>query len=164
MDIEIKSIKYGTMKCYIDDCDYESIKDYKWHISKGKTGFYARSNIKGKKTLMHRYLMNFPQNGVDHKNSNGLDNRRDNLRNCSQSENLMNLRKRKTATSIYKGVNFNKALKKYASRIQRDKKQIHLGYFETEDQAAVAYNMAAVKYFGEFARPNVNIMMHKGVN
>jgi hypothetical protein len=72
----------------------------------------------------------------------------------------MNRRIGKNNTTGYKGVTFNKHAKAYKASIKKDL----IGYYKTADQAAIAYNIAAVKYFGEFAHLNENIMMHKGLH
>ena len=100
---------------------------------------------------------------VDHINGDTLDNRKQNLRICTQSGNCMNRRKGANKTSIYKGVTFLKSKKRWMAQIKTKGNRKPLGTFKTEDKAAIAYNIAAIKMFGEFARPNYNIMMHKGV-
>lgn len=108
--------------------------------------------------------MNFPENMViDHINNNSLDNRKSNLRLCTKRENSLNCIKRVKGTSLYKGVHYEEGRKKYTAQIMVNRKHIFLGRFKTEDQAAMAYNIAALKYFGEFARPNINIMMQKSI-
>jgi hypothetical protein len=94
---------------------------------------------------------------VDHINHNTLDNQKStNLRVCTHSENLQNARKHKISnTSPYKGV-IIMGKKAYAF-IVVDKKKIRLGKFETPELAAVAYNKAAIKYFGEFACINEEV-------
>jgi len=171
MEIIIKSHKYGEKKVLIDDEDLEKIKEHIWHLQYAKTikGFYVNrhsKSIKGKRSCisLHRYIVD-AQRGevVDHINHNTLDNRKENLRKCTHSQNSGNRNKMtQKCSSHYKGVTYNLKTNKYIATIQPNNTSVHLGYFETEDQAAIAYNIAAVKYFGEFARPNDNIMMHKG--
>ena len=92
---------------------------------------------------------------VDHRNGDGLDNRRDNLRLATHSENMMNRPKIKSpTTSRFVGVYFDKARRLWVARIHLNGKCIWLGRFATEIEAAKAYDEAAKKYHGEFARLN----------
>ena len=90
---------------------------------------------------------------IDHKDGNTLDNRKDNLRFCTCQQNNMNSKPRK-GTSIYKGVSWSKRKKKWETGIFVNKKTIHLGYYKSEEEAALVYNLAASIHFGEFARLN----------
>ena len=167
MELKINSKKHGEFIVIIDDEDYNEVKKYNWSASIRKkeysTKIYIETRTGGDYKLLHRLIKNFPTGfSVDHINGNTLDNRKSNLRICSHKENCRNVSKSlKKTSSVYKGVSFDKKSKKYHSYIKVNQKRHHLGYFETEDQASIAYNIAAVKYFGEFARPNINIMMHK---
>lgn len=156
----IKSPKHGKHICLYDDADYKIIKKYKWHLhvhEKGKR-IYAIAHIykKGKDTkiYMHRLLMGFPKKSVDHRNCNGLDNRRCNLRVSTVGQNTSNQRMRSDNKSGYKGVWFNSDEQKYCANIQFNYKHISLGAFSSAILAAKAYNKGAIKYFGEFARLN----------
>jgi len=93
-------------------------------------------------------------NQLDHKDGNGINNSIDNLRPATQTQNMGNARKRERTSSIYKGVCFYKALRKWHAYININYKRTHLGYFENEMDAAKAYNRAAVDKFGEYARLN----------
>jgi hypothetical protein len=167
VEIKINSIKHGEQIVLIDDEDYIKISEYKWSVVKYRenSGLYAVGNLKNKKISMHRLLMGSPEKlYVDHIDHNTLDNRKRNLRVCNNSENNINkFKNKKGKTSEYKGVS-KTIYNTYKAEIRFDKKRLKLGTFKNEDQAAIAYNIAALKYQGEFARPNVNIMMHKGFN
>lgn len=101
---------------------------------------------------MHRFIMN-AQKGqiIDHINGNGLDNRKENLRFCTHRQNAYNLITGTNKTSKYKGVHLLKNNGLWCVQIKIPNKRIRLGNFEREDDAALAYNEAAIKYFGEFA-------------
>ena len=91
---------------------------------------------------------------VDHWNGDGLDNRRRNLRAATPSQNQHNRRKRLGCSSRFKGVHWHKRHGKWAAKIRIDGRQLHLGYFPVERDAAAAYNLAANQEFGEFALTN----------
>jgi hypothetical protein len=91
---------------------------------------------------------------IDHINSSGLDNRRSNLRICTFSENLLNTAKYKNNKSGYKGVVWFKSVQKWWANINFKKKQYSLGYFDSLEEAAKAYDKGALKYHGAYARLN----------
>jgi len=163
MDIVIKSKKYGNHILMIDDEDYDKIKEHVWHIafSKEKKTFSVLTNIKnGEKYTpksIHRLLTNCPKGlVVDHKNHNAFDNRKENLRICTNAENCRNvIRNKDGRSSIYKGVFYYSRQKLYRAAITLDRKKIFLGQFESERAAAEAYNKAAVEYHKEFACLNI---------
>lgn len=148
----------------VDDEDYEFLNQWKWKAvvtrSKNTEKVYAcrtprigpRSENKYASVVMHRLIMNTPKGKVtDHINGNTLDNRRENLRICTQAENLMN--KQKTyGKSSYKGVIPHGH--RWVAIIGINGKRLHLGYFSTEVDAAKAYNIAARFCFGSFAKFN----------
>lgn len=145
----------------VDDEDFEYLNQWKWHClfqAKGKHIYAKRTVSEPKKHClrMHRIIMNCPKNMiVDHINGNTLDNRKENLRICTKNQNNMNISKREKTINKYKGVTKNKARHRpFYAVIGVNKKRIYLGSFYTEIQAAVAYNEAAIKYHGEFAKLN----------
>lgn len=141
----------------VDAKDFERLSQYKWCalLKHPKIGYWiATTTIENKKISMHRFIMNFPKNKeVDHKNHNGLDNQRCNLRICTHAENQQNKNVFK-GISKFKGVTKHKFARKWMSHIGFNCKSIHLGYFNSEIEAARAYDQAAVKCFGEFAYTN----------
>jgi hypothetical protein len=147
----------------VDDADFGIVNKYKWHVYRRNHIVYAISTIreKGKrKTIyLHQVIMGTMNKGreiqIDHIDGNGLNNIRENLRRCTGFQNQHNRRRCRKSTSKYKGVNWNIGTKKWISRICCNRKRIHLGYFKNELDAAIAYNAAAIKYFGEFARLNI---------
>jgi AP2 domain len=149
----------------VDDADYERVSQFKWYALETPCGaFYACRTKRlpnGGKTsqLMHRFILGLhsSRRKGDHKDGDGLNNQRNNLRRCSSSQNSRNCRKQRTGrSSRYKGVRWHKRDKVWTAQIQ-----IHvsgeskfLGHFEVEEDAARAYDAAARKYFGRFARLN----------
>lgn len=145
-------ILYGGQVALVDDADFRKIACYSWSATSG-TVIYAQRKNGRKNVLLHREIMAAPDNlQVDHINGNGLDNRRANLRVCTRSQNLWNQRRRAKNTSGFKGVNKNGDT--WRARIKVNNKEIALGCYKDAIQAAKAYDYAAKKYFGEFAKTN----------
>jgi hypothetical protein len=142
----------------VDDADYDWINQWKWIAHRDGKKWYAdrtENGLLGPKTIkMHRLILGNTSKETDHINGNGLDNRRSNLRECSTSENQRNKSKRDSNTSGYKGVSFNKFAKKFHAQIRVNGRRIHLGYFRTAEEAAIAYDDAAKIYHGNFANVN----------
>lgn len=143
----------------IDDVDYPKVSVHKWFAERRNNGrIYAVTNIltpKGKRPLrMHRLIAGKNGFDVDHRDRDGLNNRRKNLRACTRSQNLMNQLKRKACLSIYKGVTFVKEKKLWRASIDINLSKKFIGYFSSEKDAALAYNAMARKLFGDYHRPN----------
>ncbi|MFA6281244.1 MAG: AP2 domain-containing protein [Candidatus Omnitrophota bacterium] len=153
----------------VDDADYEELNKYKWQAKKNKLTFYATRTViigdikssrnplrKRTSVLMHREIVNAAKGwDVDHANHNGLDNRRTNLRLCSRSENQGNRINSCNSTSKYKGVSWDKVKRKWRARIACGKKNTSIGRFNSEIEAAKAYDKKAKELFGEFAYLNM---------
>lgn len=144
----------------IDDADWDLVKQYRWYAQKHTDGnnWYAISTD-SKRIKMHRLILGLPAKVplVDHKDRNGLNNRRENLRICTPKQNRGNALKSKNNTSGFKGVVLNtteKRTKPWMAYMKQDNKSKTLGYFLTAEEAARAYDRAAVTHFGEFARLN----------
>lgn len=143
------------IEAIIDDEDYEYLNQWKWCAHKEGYAVRSASKQNGKREYirMHRLIMNAKKGQIiDHINCNKVDNRKENLRFCTDMQNSQNQKKRKGLTSLYKGVDLFRG--KYRAFIRVNKKQIYLGTFENEEAAAEAYNNAAINYHGEFARIN----------
>jgi len=138
----------------VDDADYKRLAAEDWVLTKSG---YAQS-MDRPRVLMHRHIMRPIKEGitVDHINRNRLDNRKSvNLRFATYSEQRRNTKKRRDCTSKYKGVRRSKSGSWIASIKPPNSKQVRLGTFDDEVEAAKAYNKAAKKHFGEFANLNV---------
>ncbi|MDD5010925.1 MAG: AP2 domain-containing protein [Phycisphaerae bacterium] len=141
----------------VDPEDYEKLAedDWQYYENKSKNRYAVQMEVR-KIVYMHRVIMNAPAGYlVDHRNGDGLDNRKSNLRLATQAENSRNKRKTKKAvTSKYKGVSLRKKENKWVAHIDYQGRRIHLGFFKNEEDAAKAYDEAAKLYHGEFASLN----------
>lgn len=139
----------------VDDEDYDFLSQWKWCAH--SSGYAVRSEIcegKCKTIWMHRIIMNTPEGmKTDHKDGNRINNQKSNLRHCTTSQNGANRQSQK-ASSIYKGVSWNKKIKRWKSAIKINGNVHFLGWFKNEIGAALAYNNSAKKFFGEFAKLN----------
>jgi len=140
----------------VDADDYERLAKYKWHCRRAKNHFYAFRADGPNIIAMHREITGAPKGlVVDHINRNSLNNRKTNLRTCTQAQNLYNKRPRANKMySRYKGLTREKRTNKWSVRICKSGKSIHLGYFTDEIQAALTYDRKAKELFGEFAYLN----------
>ncbi len=138
----------------VDAADYPWLSEYKWHVvAPGKE--YAGRKQQGKTVYMHREIMQPPLGMmVDHIDGNSLNNCRRNLRNCTNQQNMQNIRKSPRVGSRYKGVYYDKRRRTFSAKICHNGKSYHLGTFATEIEAARAYDRKALELFGEFARLN----------
>lgn len=142
----------------VDIEDFEELNQWSWHcfFDKSHQGFYARRALPGeKKVLMHRYIMRAtPDVDVDHRDTDSLNNRRSNLRVATRQQNCFNRGKNQNNNSGYKGVAWHKAGNKWRASIAVNRKTKWLGLFNTAEEAAIAYNLAALEFHGEFAYLN----------
>jgi hypothetical protein len=157
---EYKEIPLSQGKVALVDAeDYEYLNQFKWHArTDGKRFYVTRTIYKSgnfSKIQMHRLIMNpLERMYIDHINSDGLDNRKCNLRICNQAQNSMNSRKLIKTHSQFKGIHLDKRYNCWIARIGISYKRKYLGQFKNEIAAALAYNEAAKKYYGEFAKLN----------
>lgn len=145
----------------VDDADYEWLAQWQWHAA-GPKQYAARRLGKAENpakpiVYMHNEIMKPPiDREVDHINGDNRDNRRCNMRFCTRSQNCANTRPIKGYK--FKGVAYLKGVRegglRFHARIKVNRQVIILGNYATEEDAARAYDVAAVKYFGEFARLN----------
>ena len=147
----------------IDDEDFELIYPYSWVACKTDKKWYARARVPnslntgktGKLISMHRFLMKAGKGEeVDHKDGNGLNNTRDNIRKSTSSQNKWNSKDR-GSNSGFKGVYFDKPRKRYQAYITKFRKRTLLGRYLNAKDAALAYDRAAVREFGQFSKLNL---------
>lgn len=136
----------------VDPEDYQTLVERKWSAEHG----YAVSGHDTPKLRMHRVVMNAPDGTfVDHKNGDKTDCRKSNLRICSRAQNNRNVKRRNHArVSRFKCVTWFSHISKWGAYIRVNRKRIHLGVYYSEEEAALAYNTAALEHFGEFALLN----------
>lgn len=135
----------------IDDGDFERVSSYVWHMHMG----YPSTNLRpGKKIFLHQYIFG---DGImrDHKDGDALNNQRDNLRICTFGENARNAKLRIDNTTGAKGVcRTHTIVEKYEARIRVSEQRIYLGQYQSVDEAAHAYNKAAILLHGDFCKLN----------
>ncbi|MBA7712065.1 hypothetical protein ES703_121034 [subsurface metagenome] len=141
----------------VDDEDFEYLSQFKWHAVIVGHNWYANRGIKtldGYKN--QRMQWDILGKNTDHKNGDGLDNRRDNLRICTKAQNNRNQRRVPTELTPYKGA--KRKIYRYRimweAQIKVNARPVYLGLFGEPEEAALAYNWAALNYFGEFAALN----------
>lgn len=141
----------------VDDADYELLRGYSWQFLKGYAKRAIKVNGKSKTIMMHRQILGLAPGEIgDHINGDRLDNRRANLRKTDETGNARNVRKsiRRRCSSRFKGVCWSHRGRRWQAAIAIKHQKRWLGYFDTEIEAAIAYNRAAKRHFGEFASPN----------
>lgn len=142
----------------VDDADFQHLTQWLWHAHKGKGERWYAYRKEGpraaQKTIaMHRQIINAPPDlEVDHRDNDGLNNQRYNLRVCTHAQNGQNRGKLSTNTTGYKGV--YPYYGRYLAKIGVNRETIPLGDFTTPEEAARVYDEAARKYHGPFAKTN----------
>lgn len=138
----------------VDEKDLPKVLNHRWRAVKPRYVWYACAFVGRRMIFMHRLIGGDGKLEIDHRNGNGLDNVRKNIRRSTRSQNASNRSRTKGNTSGYKGVIFDRRFKKWYSRIGVGGKLIYLGCFKSSREAAAVYNKAAVEYHGEFAYLN----------
>lgn len=140
----------------VDAVDFERLSQWDWYANWNvdTQSFYARRcNEERRHVWMHHVVLGLESGKYgDHANHNTLDNRRNNLRECTYAQNHQNRRKQKK--KLYKGTAWHKCTKRWVATICSNRKKTCLGYFKSEEEAAHAYDAEARKRFGEFAHLN----------
>lgn len=149
----------SSFPALIDEEDYPKVSNFKWRLN--PKGYVIATYWKGGKmreVLLHRLVLGVSDSSnVDHIHHNKLDNRKLEIRIASSTQNQGNRRKLKPGLSKFKGVCWHKNKRKWIAHLRTKNGLKHLGYFVKETDAAAAYNIAAIEYFGkDFA--NINII------
>lgn len=161
--ITINSPTHGIHEVLVDDEYYDMLNAVKWVIRKNEDCIYAQhsmpypSSKKGQKAIqMHRVILGLrnPKIFVDHKDRNGLNNQKNNLRACTTSENNKNRKSVGASKYLGVGIKVNKTKTYWRATISVNNKGIYLGVFKDEEAAARAYDEAAKIHHGEFANLN----------
>lgn len=153
--MKLLSLTQGKV-AIVDDEDFDFLNQWKWYNANGYAarkkyervgiGLYAYKTL-----FLHSLLC--PSDGVtDHVNGNSLDNRKINLRACTQKQNVWNTPKKVTNTSGYKGVSYHKPSGKWVAQIYEVGRKRYLGIFKDIGEAKAAYDKAARRLHGEYAR------------
>lgn len=140
----------------VDDTDFEKVRNYKWSAATRKHLCYAQSRINGKCVLLHAFLLK-PALGmeIDHRDGNGLNNLRSNLRICTHAQNQQaHHRSNFLGTSKFRGVSFETWSNRWRTQVSKGGKRLYSKRFDSEEEAARAYDKKARELFGEYASPN----------
>lgn len=144
------------MKYNISDVDWFRASEYEWSAIRYGNKYYLRADINGKRIYMHRFILGVSDSKVtiDHKDGDGLNNQRDNLRIATRSQNGANRSGEGRGASKFIGVFWNKKKRYWYAQIKCNYKRIYIGSAKTENEAANLYNKKAAELFGEFATIN----------
>ena len=160
-ELIIESPKHGVHVVQYDAPDADKIEPYTWYLMKGHSTYYAKRNLPRRADgsrptpiLLHRDLAGCSKGMmVDHINGNGLDNRQENIRICTMSQNMMNRSKTRDNSTGYKGVykTGDSKLNPYSAKIQKDGKVYCLGHYKTAEEAYEVRKKKEKELFGEFS-------------
>ncbi len=152
----VECILPNNTKFQFDFNDFALVSQYRWQQTPNG---YFRASLGSREAghiLLHHLIMGFPPKGMvtDHKDGNRGNNRRSNLRFCTNTDNVRNSAIKRNNMTGYKGVSYDKRRNTWVARIYVNGVDKHLGSFNTPEQAAIAYDNAAIAIHGEFARTN----------
>lgn len=148
---KVEIISTNGVSFYIDKLDEELIRKYKWHVCTDKKGI--QTVISSSKSILHRLLMAYPENyEVDHIDLNRLNNKRSNLRIVTHQQNQCNQPLQQNNSSGITGVSYYPPRNKFRARIKTCQYDIHLGYFDTFEDAVKARNIGMLCMFGQYGR------------
>jgi hypothetical protein len=152
----MRSLTISNLSVFIDDEDYERVSMFSWSAYSTNGLWYVSRKDENRKTIyLHRFILNVTSEmHVDHKNRNGLDNTKANLRVATRYQNMSNVKRCSRNTSGYKGVHWCKHQQKWVAMIGSGGLRFNLGSFDSPRLAAIVYNAAALEYHADFARLN----------
>lgn len=166
--IDVSTPKHPNQFVLVDDEDFERLSRHRWHVFTAGRKLYARGYIplktggRSRPVSMHVYLLGKKEGlEIDHRDRNGLNNQKGNLRFCTHAQNIHNQGLSRDNTSGYKGVYWSKGDRKWRAQIKFQGKGYRLGYFSCLIKAAKAYDKAARKFHGEFANTNFPLKTEK---
>lgn len=154
--IDISTPKYPDTFARVDDADFAELSRFKWYAMWADGLYVVRNLPKGSSHTsikMHQQVMGVRRRRIDHIDGDGLNNQRANLRLCTNAQNCWNSKSR-GGSSRFKGVAWHKGTARWAAKIMCKGRSVWLGVFESEESAARAYDAAALRLFGRFARLN----------
>lgn len=154
--IVIDSPKYGTQYAQIDHADYPLVEQYHWtlFVPKGRGTRYALGWLNGYGGRLHRLIMSKPPGQVDHRDGDGLNNTRANLRLASASQNQWNKGRYRNNTSGYIGVSWSRSRSRWEAYVSKGGRRHAVGFYDDPVAAAKARDETAVSLHGPFARLN----------
>jgi hypothetical protein len=155
IELVITNKKGESFTVLYDECDKDIVENNKWCLAKRNCTIYLKRRKGDKFVLLHREILGLTSGVLcDHEDGNGLNNQRNNLRASTYSQNNANRKSSKISQSKYLGVSFDKRWRKWVVHIRKDKLTTLVGAFDMEQDAALAYNEAAIIKHGAFAKLN----------